>query len=202
MEPVKKCMRPGCNQTYRDSENTDKSCKFHSGKVVFHDIKKGWACCDQYAYDWDDFSKLPGCSVGKHSDDKKAVEFQKSALVAAAQIAVDKEEKAKVKSPEDYNKEMEEKKRRDEEALKAKGLEPSKKMPVMKEGKYVCGHLGCAKLFIESENVDGGCHYHSGVPYFHDVGKSWTCCKKEVWDWDEFQKLPTCTVGKHIFKYK
>ncbi len=202
MEAIKKCTRAGCAKDYKESENNDKACRFHSGKVVFHDIKKGWACCDQYAYDWDDFQKIPGCSYGKHTDDKKLVEFQKSALVTAAEKVVQKENEVKIKSPEDYNKEMEEKKKKEEEELKKKGIDPSKKQPVMREGKFVCGHLGCNKLFAESENTDGCCKFHSGAPYFHDIKKSWTCCQKEAWDWDEFQKIPTCSVGKHVMKYK
>ena len=38
-------LRPGCNKNYKDSENNGTSCKFHSGKPIFHDLKKGWACC-------------------------------------------------------------------------------------------------------------------------------------------------------------
>ena len=37
---------------------------------------------------------------------------------------------------------------------------------------------------------------------FHDRKKFWTCCKAEAYDWDDFEKLPPCAVGKHEPKYK
>ena len=30
----------------------------------------------------------------------------------------------------------------------------------------------------------------------------WVCCKAESYDWDDFEKLPHCAVGKHVPKYK
>ncbi len=41
------------------------------------------------------------------------------------------------------------------------------------------------------------CNFHTGDPIFHDTKKGWTCCGKTVYDWDEFQKLPTCAKGLH-----
>lgn len=35
---------------------------------MFHDTKKGWTCCKQIVYDWDEFAKIPTCSVGQHQD--------------------------------------------------------------------------------------------------------------------------------------
>ena len=39
-------------------------------KASFHDLKKGWTCCDVIVYDWDEFSKIPTCAVGFHSTEK------------------------------------------------------------------------------------------------------------------------------------
>ena len=61
----------------------------------------------------------------------------------------------------------------------------------------MCKRNGCRKKYLESENNDQACHYHPGKPIFHDLKKGWDCCNKISWDWDEFQKLPTCAVGKH-----
>lgn len=60
-----------------------------------------------------------------------------------------------------------------------------------------CKRHGCLKHYLESENKEGACLYHPGKPIFHDTKKGWTCCQKVVYDWDEFQKLPTCATGKH-----
>ena len=45
--------------------------RFHPGKPIFHDCKKGWDCCKGVAYDWEEFKLLEGCSLGKHSDVKE-----------------------------------------------------------------------------------------------------------------------------------
>ena len=74
----KKCTRLGCLKEYDESENIEGSCQFHDGKPLFHDIKKGWTCCKQIVYDWDEFQKLKPCQVGKHTDEKKDVTFFKS----------------------------------------------------------------------------------------------------------------------------
>jgi len=112
MEAVLKCTHPGCNQSYKESENNDKACHFHSGKVVFHDIKKGWACCDQYAYDWEDFKHIPPCSYGRHTNEKLTIDFKKSELVAAAQRIQEKKEieEGKLKTIDQYLEEESKKK--------------------------------------------------------------------------------------------
>jgi disease resistance protein len=69
-EVRKKCKRAGCKKYYYDSTNTQTSCKFHPGKPIFHDIKKGWDCCGKIAYDWEEFEKIEGCCVGMCSDVK------------------------------------------------------------------------------------------------------------------------------------
>ena len=59
---------------------------------------------------------------------------------------------------------------------------------------------GCNKEFEKEENSENCCKHHTGQPVFHDLKKSWSCCKKVVWDWDEFMKLPTCAEGLHVPK--
>lgn len=38
-----------------ESENGPEACNYHSGKPLFHDLKKGWTCCNMIVYDWDEF---------------------------------------------------------------------------------------------------------------------------------------------------
>ena len=66
---TKKCKRNGCNKTYTDAENDGTKCNFHKGPPMFHDLKKGWPCCDAVAFDWESFEKLKGCCTGAHSDE-------------------------------------------------------------------------------------------------------------------------------------
>ena len=129
MEEEKKCRRPGCGQRYKESENTPTSCKFHNGKPIFHDIKKGWDCCNVIVYEWDEFQKIEGCCIGKHTDVKQESEFWKSNTVSIAQSALEKDEK-RIRTPADYN--------RDEEELKKNGpaAMETDKVPVTKDGKY------------------------------------------------------------------
>lgn len=90
METTKKCLRPGCGKTYNESENVEGVCVYHDGKPIFHDIKKGWTCCNQVVYDWDQFTQLKGCKVDKHSDVKpNTTDFFKSQTVNNAQKGID-----------------------------------------------------------------------------------------------------------------
>lgn len=60
-----------------------------------------------------------------------------------------------------------------------------------------CYNKGCGKTFEPDDNPEGGCIYHSGVPYFHDAYKEWTCCKKKTTDFTEFLNIKGCTQGLH-----
>ena len=98
MEGQKKCKRTGCNKNYMESENNEQSCKFHSGKPIFHDLKKGWECCNKIVYEWPEFEKIVGCCTGAHSDDPAVAEegFWKSAKVETASRSLEKEAIAKM----------------------------------------------------------------------------------------------------------
>jgi disease resistance protein len=87
----KKCLRPGCGKKYFEESNTETSCNYHDGKPIFHDIKKGWTCCNKIVYDWDEFTKLVGCKNGKHSDVKQEAQFFKSNTVSNAQAGIDRQ---------------------------------------------------------------------------------------------------------------
>lgn len=65
-------------------------------------------------------------------------------------------------------------------------------------GNLRCTNYGCGKLFNPEDNTDTSCHFHLKGPVFHDLEKHWSCCPgKKAFDWEEFQQLPTCQVGKH-----
>jgi hypothetical protein len=106
MENNLKCMKPGCGKQYTEAENNETACRYHSGKPIFHDIKKGWTCCNKLVYDWDEFTKLEGCEVSSHSNIKQDAEFFKSQTVNNAQKGIDKSEQVKIKSINDHEKEQ------------------------------------------------------------------------------------------------
>ena len=48
-------------------ENDGESCLHHPGPAIFHDRKKGWGCCQQFAKEFDAFLSIPACTRGKHN---------------------------------------------------------------------------------------------------------------------------------------
>ena len=193
----RKCTNLGCQKTYTEEENKADSCSYHLGPVIFHDIKKGYQCCSTVVYDWDEFSLIPGCVKGSHSDVKRETNFFKSSTVATAERSLQREGVV-VKSIDDLDREMEEK--RKTAAVQAGNVEPV--IVTNEAGLYICGNFGCNKPYNPAENTEESCLHHPSGPGFHDVRKFWTCCNKQAWDWDEFQLLTPCTRGTHKPKYK
>ena len=193
----RKCTNLGCQKDYTDVENLPDSCKYHEGPVIFHDIKKGYQCCNTIVYDWDEFSQIPGCKAGLHTDVKKETNFFKSNTVANAERSI-KKEGVVVKTIEDLDRELDEKRKKEAE-------EHKNDVPVIvtnEAGLYICGNFGCNKPYNPDENNETSCNYHPSGPGFHDVKKFWTCCNRHAWDWDEFSQILPCTVGLHKPKYK
>lgn len=61
-----------------------------------------------------------------------------------------------------------------------------------------CRNFGCTQKFEEAENSDTACRHHQAPPTFHDLKKGWQCCStKMVYDWDEFERIEPCAVGRH-----
>ena len=44
----------------------------------------------------------------------------------------------------------------------------------------LCYNRGCGKQYNPRENLDEGCQFHPGAPFFHEGFKGWTCCDKKV----------------------
>jgi hypothetical protein len=56
-----------------------------------------------------------------------------------------------------------------------------------KDGKYYCANPGCKSISFKLEdNGENACNHHAGAAIFHDLKKSWSCCKKVTYDWDDF----------------
>jgi disease resistance protein len=204
MDSLKICTRQGCRQKYTDKDNNDTVCKYHDGKPLFHDIKKGWTCCNVIVYDWEEFMKIPGCKIGSHTDEKSQdTQFFKSNTVSNAEKGLNKLNETTDTPVVKDIKEYEEEQRRIEEAKKKLEMEKPKEILKASDGKYFCGNAGCSNKTYEPEiNNEGDCKHHLGQPVFHDRKKFWNCCKQEAYDWDDFMKLAPCAVGKHVPKYK
>jgi len=70
---MRKCAHHGCNGTeYRERENHDAACRFHPGAPIFHEGSQGYSCCPKRAMAFDDFLRIDGCKIGRHSDVREA----------------------------------------------------------------------------------------------------------------------------------
>ena len=193
----RKCTNLGCTKEFNEEENNNAACAYHLGPVIFHDIKKGYSCCNKIVYDWDEFAAIQGCQVGSHSDVKKESQFWKSNTVDMAARSLERPG-PKIKTIEELDKELEEKRKIKEE--ETKNVQPT--IVTNADGLYQCANFGCNKYYDPDNNSQESCLYHPSGPGFHDVRKFWTCCKKEAWDWDDFSKIEPCTRGIHNPKYK
>ena len=191
-----RCRNYGCNKFFSEDENADDACRHHVKPPLFHDTKKGWLCCEQRVYDFDDFQKIQGCTVGRHSTLDPKLAFAASPTVANAQNAIDNQQPA-LKSIADYNKENPDAATAVSSALKTAN-EPTKNVERRSDGTAKCINKGCQKDFVVAENNDKACQYHSQHPVFHDRGKWWACCPDTVkYEFEDFVKIPGCQVGPH-----
>ncbi|KAI8618488.1 chord-domain-containing protein [Chytriomyces sp. MP71] len=196
------CANKGCNQKFEPSENGPTSCEHHSGAPVFHDALKGWSCCEKRVTDFDDFIKIPGCTLGPHS--AKAAEAAKKAPVAVAAAAkpsviVDGKEVYGTPAPAPaQGAAVKIAETPVVAAVKEEDLHDALDAVIVKG--TVCKRKTCGYTYQEEpECRTGECVYHSGSPIFHEGSKGWSCCSRKVLEFDEFLKIKGCKVGKHRF---
>jgi len=68
--PLLMCQRIGCSARYNEASNPEGGCRYHSGAPVFHDGMKEWPCCRKRSHDFQLFMDIPGCRVGRHTQEK------------------------------------------------------------------------------------------------------------------------------------
>ena len=76
-DAVQICRNKGCGESYRERDNADDACLHHPGPPIFHERKKGWACCDVMCYDFDEFMSVKPCARGRHCAAPEAVAYAK-----------------------------------------------------------------------------------------------------------------------------
>ena len=151
----------------------------------FEFIYSNRTCCQASSYDWNDFMKIPGCSIGRHTDERiaKPIVQEKTNSAASGPLPLPVTNV-------------------DSKSLEVTELpvppEQRKMIPMITPaGLYKCAHSACGKEYDPSDNSESSCSYHSGKAGFRDTRKFWACCNESSYDWDDFMKLPTCCVGYH-----
>jgi len=94
------CYNAGCGMKFKESENTEGSCRYHPGHHFFHDAYKGWTCCRK-SIDFTEFLNMKGCTLGFHSNVKppELEKKQKTELIEAANNVVSRPARAAMKRP-------------------------------------------------------------------------------------------------------
>ncbi|KAL3889526.1 hypothetical protein ACJMK2_001864, partial [Sinanodonta woodiana] len=64
------CNNKGCGKQFDPEDNGPELCTYHPGAPIFHDALKGWSCCKKRSSDFTEFLNIPGCTKGKHSNEK------------------------------------------------------------------------------------------------------------------------------------
>jgi hypothetical protein len=66
-----------------------------------------------------------------------------------------------------------------------------------------CRNYGCNQYYNEEDNNDEQCWHHVSPPIFHDTMKCWSCCRdKKAYDFETFQLIQGCTLGRHSTQVK
>jgi hypothetical protein len=63
----------------------------------------------------------------------------------------------------------------------------------------LCKRPGCGKKYKSNESKSDECSYHLGNPIFHEGSKSWSCCPKKMYTFEDFLNIPKCQKGIHRF---
>lgn len=172
-----RCKNFGCQCEYTDAENNEGACRHHAEPPVFHDTRKWWGCCaDVKVFEFDELLCIPGCQLGKHSNQLPAIEVERQAAI----------QKANAEALERFDRRTEEgglnadgsaapPKQNVDAAAAAPKPKPRSK-PKLPEGYARCKHYGCQQDYLIAENHDGACVYHTEAPVFHEGAKKWVCC--------------------------
>ena len=205
-KPLLYCRNFGCMKQYRESENHETACIYHNKPPLFHETKKSWTCCpNEHSYDWDDFVKIPGCTRGYHSIEDPKIKLAISPTVLAANnhtslpssstpsTGTGGGPSSTIKSIESYNIANPDAVSATSSVVKTLAARP-KAIYRLADNKYKCVRKGCSQWFTLSENSNLMCTHHSSGPIFHDAQKSWSCCKKTAFEFDDFVNIPGCTT--------
>ena len=194
-----RCKNFGCQCEYDEESNREGACRHHMEPPVFHDTRKWWSCCeDVKVFEFDELLCIPGCVLGKHSNQPPAIEVERKAELAKANAATLEKFEAKASADGAVQSDGSAPVTAQNRAAAAAAPPPKpKKRPKLPAGYGRCKHYGCQQDFLLESNVEGSCTYHKDAPVFHEGAKKWPCCGGVKYDFDDFLAVPGCCTGKH-----
>ncbi|KAG0229075.1 hypothetical protein BGW42_001796 [Actinomortierella wolfii] len=215
------CTHRGCEKNYDEETNTDTSCTFHPKGPIFHEGLKGWSCCSKRVVSFDEFLKIPGCSVGRHTDAPRddapvpSPNAPSAADVSVEPAHVDASGKEVYGAPAAAPPP-----KAPSPVLPTPGhhgippatpaaapaveeIEEEDDLSVPVPAGKTCKRRGCGQTYVSEEESRGAnvtCQYHPGTPVFHEGSKGWSCCSRKVLEFEEFLKIKGCrTTNQHLF---
>ncbi|CAC5394540.1 CHORDC1 [Mytilus coruscus] len=212
------CFNKGCGEKFKQESNEEGCCTYHPGVPVFHDALKGWSCCEKRSTDFTQFLNFPGCTTGKHSNEKpkepeKPQKIENEELLKEKVIEV-RQPQPKTRSaderPSQYDpmqrlkvtvgaslKQALEKQMKELEISKATDETTSTENGI-KTGE-TCKNNACKACYQGEQSNEETCTFHPGVPIFHEGLKYWSCCRRKTTEFDNFLDQAGCETGKHVW---
>jgi hypothetical protein len=164
---------------------------------------QGWSCCDKRVIDFDDFLKISGCTVGRHTKVKieppKPVSSSASSnesMPAPSMIKSNGTEIYGTPTPVTPVPAIASQPKQKPEIREEDLNDPADAVIIMNAS---CKRKACKATYNGPESSQEECVFHSGTPIFHEGSKGWTCCSRKVLEFDEFLKIAGCKRGKHRF---
>jgi len=221
-EELLDCYNKGCGQKFNPKENTDESCRYHPGGPIFHDALKGWSCCKKRTTDFSEFLSIPGCTKGPHSNVKPTPPDNKTVLTADSCSEKTGDMTTSPLIGEVILKPV-------TPTVRPSASEPMKRLSVtvadsLKQALEVqmkqlsidiqqqittgvgqvqkgtaCQNKSCTAVYEGEHSNSETCHYHPGVPIFHEGMKFWSCCERKTTDFNAFLAQQGCTDGRHVW---
>ncbi|XP_062511609.1 cysteine and histidine-rich domain-containing protein 1-like [Corticium candelabrum] len=204
-----RCYNKGCGKDYREEDNHEKACRFHPGEPFFHDAYKGWNCCNKKSTDFTEFLNVPGCKVSYHSNIKPPEPEKPKQEETLAQGEV--LHGGSPQQPMNKPIEVEERPSDDLPMVTMKPVVDRRLTAALNHFKSqlqqsqhistqsripICTNRGCGK-YGEGGEMNTQCHYHPGVPIFHEGMKFWSCCQRKTSDFNQFLQQEPCSKGEH-----
>lgn len=177
---------------------------------MFHDAYKGWSCCNKKCIDFTEFLNIKGCTKSKHSNEKPP-ESEKSSVDKSKIDEVIKVSPKPMKngvslqrppfdtpqltlSPTISPALLEQIK-----GLTATETEESTEGKIQIIIGQNCTNNSCKASYAGNISDEKTCHYHPGVPIFHEGMKYWSCCQKKTTEFSVFLEQPGCIQGRHVW---